>query len=120
MHLPHCPPASPAHGSMKRGHHGSVAATNLRVPHPLRSWQRMGYATIADPTLRKRREGWGTRRFVAFCAVANTHGGFIEGMFLVRKPHTRFWLEHLTGNPGISLLLGDVGFRNAGIRNFVP
>jgi hypothetical protein len=38
---------------------------NLRVAHPLRSLQRVGYVNVGieilGSTLRKEREGWGTR-----------------------------------------------------------
>jgi hypothetical protein len=29
-------------------------------------------------------------------------------LFIIRKPHTRPWLEHLAGNPGISLLRSGI------------
>jgi hypothetical protein len=50
------------------------STTNRRVPHPLRSWQRVGYATVCieirgiPPFAKKEREGWGTRGFVALSA----------------------------------------------------
>jgi hypothetical protein len=44
--------------------------TNLRVPHPLRSGQRVGSSNAAYPTLCPERKGWGTRRFVALCVAA--------------------------------------------------
>jgi hypothetical protein len=51
--------------SLMKAGHGSWVVQRIGNSGPLHSLQRVGYATFEDPTLRKKREGWGTRSFVA-------------------------------------------------------
>jgi hypothetical protein len=78
---------------MKAAHAILSGAAWQETRGPSRLWRRVGstnlVSTAAYPTLYQERKEWGTPQFSCAPYRAQHHGGFIDKLFLLRKPQAR-------------------------------